>query len=61
VRGDVAPRGQQRGGRERGEGRGGEGREGKGRGGRCVCTDAHVRADAGLRPCGLFFYRVGGW
>jgi hypothetical protein len=43
-------------GRE-GEGRGGEGgrgevREGEGRGGRCICADAHVCADVGVRPRG---------
>jgi hypothetical protein len=35
-----------------GEGEGREG-EGEGRGGRCVCADAHVRADAYTRPHGL--------
>jgi hypothetical protein len=36
----------------KGGGEGGRERGGEGRGGRCVRVDAHVRADALLRPCG---------
>jgi hypothetical protein len=50
------------GGREKEEGgRGGKEKgEGEGRGGRCVCANAYVHADGGVRPRGRGFYCVGG-